>query len=82
MYTAFQFYDTRLISRVFFSAREDAVKIVSSHIKLLHQYNEAKDATQVSPAGLLLPPCRLTSLVADFAWESKSAVRCRLVIHL
>ena len=30
--------------------REDvnADKIVSKHIKLLHRYNEAKDATQVS----------------------------------
>ena len=26
---------------------EDAEKIVSKHIKLLHRYNEAKDATQV-----------------------------------
>ncbi|KAH9948218.1 DNA repair protein [Amylocystis lapponica] len=25
----------------------DADKIVSRHIKLLHQYNEAKDATQI-----------------------------------
>ncbi|KAF9011283.1 hypothetical protein BDQ17DRAFT_1233460, partial [Cyathus striatus] len=28
---------------------EDAEKIVKNHIKLLHQYNEAKDATQVCP---------------------------------
>ncbi|KAJ3976556.1 hypothetical protein EV361DRAFT_266232 [Lentinula raphanica] len=26
---------------------EDAEKIVNQHIKLLHRYNEAKDATQV-----------------------------------
>jgi hypothetical protein len=26
---------------------EDADKIVARHIQLLHQYNEAKDATQV-----------------------------------
>ena len=26
---------------------EDAQQIVSRHIKLLHRYNEAKDATQV-----------------------------------
>ncbi|KAI0060320.1 hypothetical protein BV25DRAFT_1807691 [Artomyces pyxidatus] len=26
---------------------EDADKIVSRHIKLLHRYNEAKDATQI-----------------------------------
>ncbi|EGO19094.1 hypothetical protein SERLADRAFT_443629 [Serpula lacrymans var. lacrymans S7.9] len=26
---------------------EDAEKIVSKHIKLLHRYNEAKDATQI-----------------------------------
>ncbi|ESK89348.1 rolly protein [Moniliophthora roreri MCA 2997] len=26
---------------------EDAEKIVDRHIKLLHQYNEAKDATQM-----------------------------------
>ncbi|EEB93746.1 hypothetical protein MPER_07561 [Moniliophthora perniciosa FA553] len=26
---------------------EDAEKIVDRHIKLLHQYNEAKDATQI-----------------------------------
>ncbi|OCH92959.1 hypothetical protein OBBRIDRAFT_385261 [Obba rivulosa] len=26
---------------------EDAQKIVSRHIKLLHQYNEAKDAAQI-----------------------------------
>ncbi|OJT08333.1 hypothetical protein TRAPUB_785 [Trametes pubescens] len=26
---------------------EDAAQIVSRHIKLLHQYNEAKDATQI-----------------------------------
>ncbi|KDQ62887.1 hypothetical protein JAAARDRAFT_202430 [Jaapia argillacea MUCL 33604] len=25
----------------------DAEKLVSKHIKLLHQYNEAKDATQI-----------------------------------
>ena len=28
---------------------EDAEKIVNKHIKLLHEYNEAKDATQVCP---------------------------------
>ncbi|KAG5715896.1 hypothetical protein E4T56_gene20149 [Termitomyces sp. T112] len=28
-------------------AHEDAEKIVQRHIKLLHQYNEAKDATQI-----------------------------------
>ncbi|KAF8524042.1 hypothetical protein JB92DRAFT_2882583, partial [Gautieria morchelliformis] len=28
---------------------EDAEKIVNDHIKLLHRYNEAKDATQVGP---------------------------------
>ncbi|KAF8507863.1 hypothetical protein JB92DRAFT_2956662 [Gautieria morchelliformis] len=27
---------------------EDAEKIVNDHIKLLHRYNEAKDATQES----------------------------------
>ncbi|KAF5351367.1 hypothetical protein D9758_008050 [Tetrapyrgos nigripes] len=27
--------------------KEDAEKIVQRHIKLLHQYNEAKDAAQV-----------------------------------
>lgn len=27
--------------------KEDADEIVSKHIKLLHQYNETKDATQV-----------------------------------
>ncbi|KAF8581751.1 hypothetical protein K439DRAFT_1353143, partial [Ramaria rubella] len=27
---------------------EDANKIVNDHINLLHRYNEAKDATQVS----------------------------------
>ncbi|KAJ3728593.1 DNA repair protein [Lentinula raphanica] len=26
---------------------EDAEKIVNQHIKLLHRYNEAKDATQI-----------------------------------
>jgi len=26
---------------------EDSEKIVSKHIKLLHQYNESKDATQI-----------------------------------
>jgi len=26
---------------------EDSEKIVSNHIKLLHQYNESKDATQI-----------------------------------
>ncbi|KAF9469648.1 hypothetical protein BDZ94DRAFT_1151653, partial [Collybia nuda] len=30
----------------------DAEKIVRMHIKLLHQYNEAKDATQASPMRL------------------------------
>lgn len=29
------------------SEDENAEKIVSRHIKLLHKYNEAKDATQV-----------------------------------
>lgn len=29
------------------SEDEDAEKIVSRHIKLLHRYNEAKDAAQV-----------------------------------
>lgn len=28
--------------------REDAQQIVSQHIKLLHRYNEAKDAAQVA----------------------------------
>ena len=27
--------------------KEDADKIVKTHIKLLHEYNEAKDAAQV-----------------------------------
>jgi hypothetical protein len=27
---------------------EDAEKTVNKHIKLLHRYNEAKDATQVN----------------------------------
>jgi len=31
-----------------FSMNESADAIVKNHIKLLHQYNEAKDATQVS----------------------------------
>ena len=30
---------------------EDAEKIVKKHITLLHRYNEAKDATQVSFVG-------------------------------
>jgi len=30
-----------------FSENEDPEKIVSRHIKLLHQYNESKDATQI-----------------------------------
>ncbi|KAI0290541.1 DNA repair protein [Multifurca ochricompacta] len=29
------------------SPEEDAQKIVSRHIKLLHRYNEAKDAAQI-----------------------------------
>jgi hypothetical protein len=36
----------RLTSELF-SENEDSEKIVSNHIKLLHQYNESKDATQV-----------------------------------
>ncbi|KAI0280532.1 hypothetical protein BGY98DRAFT_914655 [Russula aff. rugulosa BPL654] len=32
---------------------EDAQQIVSRHIKLLHRYNEAKDATQVPLYALL-----------------------------
>ncbi|KAF8489781.1 hypothetical protein F5888DRAFT_1621695 [Russula emetica] len=33
---------------------EDAQQIVSRHIKLLHRYNEAKDATQVLLYALLI----------------------------
>ncbi len=33
--------------RIASSEDENAEKIVSRHIKLLHKYNEAKDATQV-----------------------------------
>jgi hypothetical protein len=34
----------------------DAEKIVQHHIKLLHQYNEAKDATQASRSIVLFYP--------------------------
>jgi hypothetical protein len=42
------------------SAREgeDAEKIVQDHIKLLHSYNEAKDAAQVRATGLSIHPFR------------------------
>ena len=33
---------------------EDAEKIVKKHITLLHRYNEAKDATQVSFVGAVM----------------------------
>lgn len=36
------------------SENENAEQIVSRHIKLLHQYNETKDATQVRIASPLL----------------------------
>jgi Swi5 len=39
-------HDIALLTRCFRNG-EDAQKIVSRHIKLLHRYNEAKDAAQV-----------------------------------
>ena len=39
------------------SEDEDAEKIVSRHIKLLHRYNEAKDAAQVCLRSTRLPSC-------------------------
>ena len=38
---------SRHVSLWFIRFEEDAQQIVSRHIKLLHRYNEAKDATQV-----------------------------------
>jgi hypothetical protein len=40
-----------------FSEGEDAEKIISRHIKRLHQYNEAKDATQVCLLLISQPFC-------------------------
>ncbi|KAM5539894.1 hypothetical protein V8D89_006397 [Ganoderma adspersum] len=39
----------KVLGYAFLASREDenAEKIVSRHIKLLHKYNEAKDATQI-----------------------------------
>lgn len=47
---------------------EDAEQIVKKHISLLHRYNEAKDATQVS--GYLHTTTDIeTFLLKDLDWE-------------
>jgi hypothetical protein len=38
----------RVIDNILCRPGEDAQMIVSRHIKLLHRYNEAKDAAQVT----------------------------------
>ncbi|KAI0284841.1 hypothetical protein BC826DRAFT_942158 [Russula brevipes] len=56
---------------------EDAQKIVSRHIKLLHRYNEAKDATQVLLHALpsdFSPACSSSSL-AHLACHKQTTIR-------
>ena len=51
----------------------DATKIVSRHIKLLHRYNEAKDATQVGAERLCLSSHSLMCRAPiDFDWQGES----------
>lgn len=49
---------------------EDADQIVSKHIKLLHQYNEAKDAAQVRSQVETTEQSMLTATDSRFALDS------------